>query len=182
MIEKIRCDSLEVIKNVLKHLKKEDYLVVREASDNLIHCASIYQDPDSISLSVSIYGLSKMIEREKKINPRIVEVFEKIHVALEKRNNSVYSRLIKQLLLLISKVDDKVGKYIRRVINDAQIRKGFKIYEHGVSAGKTAELLGISQWELMKYIGKVRIPERYKDKIPLENRLSFVRELFGLKQ
>ena len=82
---------------------------------------------------------------------------------------------------MISKEDNKLQKYIRRVVNDAQIKKGFKIYEHGISLGKTAELLGISQWELMKYIGGVKLSDTVKDKIQLQHRLNYARELFNVQ-
>ncbi len=180
MEEQIRCDSLQVIKDVLRDLKKEDFVVIEETSDHVIHCASVFQDPTAISLSVSIFALAKMIQRKKKIIPKIYDILEEAKKALMEKNDSAYTQTLKKLIQVISQEDHKVQKYIKRVMNDAQIRKGFKLYEHGLSLGKTAELLGISHWELMKYIGNVKLPEVAPDKISLVQRVKYVRSLFGV--
>lgn len=181
MEEQIRCDSLQVIKDVLRDLRKEDFIAIEEASDHVIHCASVYQDTSAISLSVSIFALAKMVQRKKKIIPKIYDILEEAKNALMEKNDSVYIQALKKLIQVISQEDHKVQKYIKRVMNDAQIRKGFKLYEHGLSLGKTAELLGISHWELMKYIGNVKLPEIVPDKISLAQRIKYVRSLFDVR-
>ena len=44
--------------------------------------------------------------------------------------------------------------YIQDVLKKAAINKGSRIYEHGVSMGQTAKLLGITPWELAEYSGQ----------------------------
>ncbi len=56
---------LNVLKKARLALKSDDYIEVKNLSNRVIHSASINQDPDSISLAVVIYSLSKIIEREK---------------------------------------------------------------------------------------------------------------------
>lgn len=181
MEEQIRCDSLQVIKDVIKNLKNEDFIAIEEVSDHIIHCASVYQDSSAISLSVSVFALAKMVQRKKKILPHIYEILENAKNALLEKNDPAYLQALKKLIATISQEDHKVQKYIRRVMNDAQIKKGFKLYEHGLSLGKTAELLGISHWELMKYIGNVKLPEITVEKISLPLRLKYVRTLFNVR-
>ena len=43
----------------------------------------------------------------------------------------------------------------------ASINKASRIYEHGISLGKTAQLLGITQWELTEYTGQKREEKPY---------------------
>src|SRR3989338_519405 len=118
MIEQIRCDSLQVIKSVLKELKKGNFASIRESSDHIIHCASIYQDVNSIRLSVSVYALSKMLERNKEITPLLFEQLELLNTLLSKRDYEGYGTELKKLLEMLSKEDNKLQKYIRRVVND----------------------------------------------------------------
>ena len=59
-------------------------------------------------------------------------------------------------------------------------KPGAHSFEHGISLGQTAQLLGISQWELMKYIGHTKITEGVTEKVSVRTRLKYVDELFGL--
>ena len=47
--------------------------------------------------------------------------------------------------------------YIKDVFRKAEINKASRIYEHGISMQKTAELLGISIFELAEYAGSTGI-------------------------
>ena len=80
---------------------------------------------------------------------------------------------------LIGKIDEKLELYIEEVIEKSKIKKGSIIYEHGISVGKVAELLGLSTWELMNYIGKTTIADAGRERINVERRLAFARELFA---
>ena len=68
--------------------------------------------------------------------------------------------------------------YVQEVINQAQIKKGSKLCEHGLSCSKSAEILGISQWELMNYIGKTKLSEEEHDIVDLRTRIDYARGLF----
>jgi len=53
------------------------------------------------------------------------------------------------------------------------------LYEHGLSIGKTAELLGINKWELMEYAGRTGISDVQENiTISMKDRIKFVRGLF----
>jgi hypothetical protein len=54
----------------------------------------------------------------------------------------------------ITKVSKDLKYYIQDVFRKAQINKASKIYEHGISMEKTANLLGITVWELANYAGQ----------------------------
>ena len=67
---------------------------------------------------------------------------------------------------------------MQEVIEEAKIKKGYKLHEHGISLGRTAEILGISQWELMNYVGKTKISD--VDIVPTDvvQRLKLARGIF----
>ena len=62
------------------------------------------------------------------------------------------------------------------MLDAARIKKGSKMHQHGISMARTAELLGITQWELQDYIGK---QQEWKIKeMPVLKRLKIAREMF----
>ena len=80
----------------------------------------------------------------------------------------------------ISKADSTLDLYIQHVIDEANVKKASKIYDHGISLGQTAQLLGISHWELMRYVGHTKIPEGVIEKVNIKVRLNYVYGLFGM--
>ena len=89
-------------------------------------------------------------------------------------------RSIKNKLDIIDRLDTKLKNYIKEVIKDSQIARGSRLYEHGISLGRTADLLGISKWELIEYSGKTGISE-IREGITLseDKRLRIARGLFN---
>ena len=64
-------------------------------------------------------------------------------------------------------MSSKFKAYVQDVFAKASINKASKIYEHGISMGKTASLLGVSQYELANYAGTKDISDA-----PLGNTLN----------
>ncbi len=180
----IKKDILAILSDTIEILKvKEEKGIaeMKELSNHVIHNASIFQDEDSISIAILIYSLSKIIERkDKELNySNILNQLKASYTFLEKSNTDNYRKTIKRLFKFISTVDTKLKLYIEEVINQAQIKKGSKIYEHGISLARASEILGISQWELMFYIGKTKIPDVYEvELISLKKRLNYTKSLF----
>ena len=69
--------------------------------------------------------------------------------------------------------------YIHEVINQAQIKKGCKLCEHGISIARASEVLGISQWELMHYIGKTTLIDQFSEPVNVTKRLKIARSMFS---
>ena len=180
MIEKVRKDIIAVLEHVIQSLEKNDVLNLRELSNNIIHCASIYQDEYSISTAVIVFALSKIIQRKNYIDMRIITLLKRAVHHLRKYKVNKYSQDIKKLMTHISKADSKLDLYIQHVIDEANVKKASKIYEHGISLGQTAQLLGISHWELMRYVGHTKIPEGVIEKVNIKVRLNYVYGLFGM--
>ena len=88
----------------------------------------------------------------------------------------------RDLLKNIGMIDKKLTWYISAVLERAKIVKGSKLYEHGLSVGKAAALLGISQYELMSYIGKTKIIDIYAEEVvPVAKRLAYAKKLFDIQ-
>lgn len=181
---KIRQDALEAVQRIIEILKTKedkDILELKELSDHTIHNASIFQDECSVSLAVLVYALSKIMTRYPQESYEYKEILKLFLVEkdnLEKDDENSFNGTMKRLFSLISKIDSKLDMYVQEVINNAQIKKGSKLCEHGVSCAKSAEVLGISQWDLMNYLGKTKIVE-YAPGVDLKSRLKFARRLFS---
>jgi len=183
MEEKIKKDILNVLVKSLQATKKEDVKEIKEQSNHIIHNASIYQDRDSILVSVILYSISKVLERAEEKN-KIKLVISKIKIHLEgairflKIDNKIkFEQELKHLNLELNKLDPKLKLHIKEVFEKAKVNKASRLYEHGISAGRTADLLGITTWELMEYSGATGISEKgvtksVKDRIKIARNLN----------
>lgn len=182
MDEVVKKDVLSVLSDAVRILEVEeerDVSELRELSNHTIHNASIFQDEDSVSIAILIYSLSKVIERrEGRMNYKILlKLVMDAKTNLEQSRVDEYRKIIRRLFNFISTIDNKLKLYIEEVINQAQIKKGSKLYEHGISMARAAEILGISQWELMFYVGKTRMTD-IKGGVNVRERLNYARGLF----
>ena len=179
----VKKDALQILNKVISILKtKEDKNIteLKDLSNHTMHNASVFQDECSVSIAVLTYSLSKIIERDQdgRYYPVISALLEKAARYLQKDEEYNYHHTIKKLFSEISKIDNKLKLYIQEVINQAEIKKGCKLCEHGLSTARASVILGISQWELMNYIGKTKINEDVHDVIDIRTRLKHARSLF----
>ena len=188
MQKEVRIDILRVLKKIQPLLKKEDIAKIKSLSNHTIHNASLFQDTDSVSISVIIFSLSKILNRPRlENNPAITKFKETITAeffvaksSLEKNNEKEYKDTIKRIFQHISRFEKKFGMYITQVLEHAKIKRGGRIYEHGFSVGKAAQLLGIYKWELMSYLGETKISSFAKDtSTSARERINFTRRLFS---
>lgn len=182
MDEVVKKDILKVLSDVSAILEVEeekDIAELRELSNHTIHNASIFQDGDSVGIAILIYSLSKVIERrEGKMNYKVLlKLIDEAKRDLESNRIDGYRKVIKKFFKFISTIDSKLKLYIEEVINQAEIKKGSKLYAHGISLGRAAEVLGISQWELMFYIGKTKLTD-VRGGVGVKERLNYARGLF----
>lgn len=184
MIDEVKKDILAVLEETLKAFNEGNYGSLRDISNHIIHNASIFQDKDSVSIAVIIFSLYKIASRsegrEGKVLGSIIKMIKESYGLLCDGRADDYSTLVKKVFAAISSLDRRFGFYIEEVINQAEIKKGSKMYEHGVSAARASEVLGISEWELMNYVGKTIIPEVEKEPFDVKARVSFAKGLFGV--
>jgi len=182
MDEVVKKDILNVLSDavgILKVEEEKDFSELRELSNHTIHNASVFQDEDSVSIAILIYSLAKVIERrEGSMNYKaILKLIIDAKKNLEQNRIDAYRKLIRKLFDFISSLDSKLKLYIEEVINQAEIKKGSKLYAHGISMARAASILGISQWELMFYVGKTKLTD-VKGGVGVRERLNYARGLF----
>jgi len=179
----LKRDIISVLTKALSLIKKQDFLALKGLSNHVIHDASILQNKDSIQIAVVVYALAKILEREKEhghsVSSHINILIEKALNHLVDNDEEDYRNEIKNLLKKISDTDQQLFMYIQRVIEKANVVKGSNLYKHGISLGRASEILGISQWELMSFVGKTRIADEEKI-TDVTKRLSFAKKLFGI--
>lgn len=176
---------LDIFLNVKKAILNNDILTLRNLSNRTIHSSSIYQDEYSISIAVIVYSLSKIFERADYKSMDSWGIFYKACLnfidgcisSLKRNDLASFSNSLKNFVNAINKLDKKLRDYVKQVIEDSKINKASRLYEHGISIGRTAELVGISAFELSEYIGNTGIAEHGISGKVIE-RLKFARGLF----
>ena len=184
MHEIIKKDIIAVLSDLIEILKvKEDSdtAEIRELSNHVIHNSSVFQDEDSISVAVLIYSLSKIIERKQKEldYSKISSMLNSSTSSLKDNDDENFRKSIKNIFNFIRTIDEKLKLYIHEVINQAQIKKGCKLCEHGISVARASEVLGISQLELMHYIGNTTLIDKFSEPVHVSKRLNIARSLFS---
>lgn len=177
----IKTDILNVINNSLIFIENNDYVSLKDLSNHVIHNASIFQDKYSINIAVIIYSISKIFKKAKEIDPKLKNLIIRLKENLEKNNLKQYETLVKDIYKTIAKNNTKFRFYVEEVIELAQVKKGSKIYDHGISLSQSANILGISQWELMDYIGKTKMEDNFQNKEDIKAKLEFTRALFKVQ-
>ncbi len=184
MLPEVKNDILSVLSQLLAILRTKedkDALEVRELSNHVIHDATLFEDKDALSAAVLIYAFSKIMQRlgntldyREFITPLQNAVKE-----LTANDLQGYRALVRKVFSIISMKDSQVNLYVTDVLRHSQIKKGSTICEHGISCAKSAQMLNISQWELMQYLGKTMHSEHPLGGHDIRTRLKYARELFS---
>lgn len=183
----IKRDILAVLNElaeILKVREESDVVKIKELSNHVIHNASIFQDEDSVSVAILIYSLSKIIERRQKYldYDRVIGMLDSCILSLSGDEDELFRRSIKNIFSFIRTLDQRLSLYISEVVNQARIKKGCKLCEHGLSIARASEVLGISQWELMHYLGKTTLIDKLSkpgEPANVLKRLKIARGLFS---
>jgi hypothetical protein len=174
----VKEDIITILGEAILIIKSKEIYGLRDLSDHVIHNASIFQDEDSISTAVIIYALFKLFKSTSTIDKSIVLHLEKARLNLAAGDEEEYKKTIKRLFSLITQKDSKTRIYVKEVIEHALIKKGSRIFEHGISLGRVSDLLGISQWELRNYVGQTNISDSFDDFTDVRKRIKFTRKIF----
>ena len=182
--EAVKKDLLKVLKKAQRYINSGNSRKLKHLSDYTIHNASIFQDSDSLSMAVVIYAISKLLERwgfDSEYAEEARNLLGSMLFSLEEDNTDEYRDKMNKVSEFAASADKKFRLYVDKVMEKAQIKKGSKLYEQGISAARSADLLGIGQWELVSYIGKTRIHDEVEKITGVEQRLQFARALFEEK-
>jgi len=182
-----RKNILSILRNTKKAIKTDDVLLLKESSNKTIHCASMYKDPDSVAIAVTVYALSKIVERKKYTQykewpsffKRVSKDIDKAIANLEKKNFKGFHDSMKNIRMAVNALGGHLKLYIQDVFRRAKISKASRLYEHGISRSETSELLGITQWELADYVGKTGIADvNLSITMSIRERIKKARRLF----
>ncbi len=158
---------IDILKNARSAMERRDAVLMKHLSDRTIHTSSIYGDPDNVAVAVVIYALSKIVERGKyesyKSWPFFIDICLKgltsSAEAIEREDIEGFRNAIASINKAISRISGHLKDYIEDVFRKASINKASRIYEHGISMKQTADLLGVTVFELAEYVGKTGIAD-----------------------
>ncbi len=178
----------EVIEGAKEALIAKDVVKLRDLSNQTVHQAATHQDEGCITLAVLIYALSKLIERRDynkiknwdKFTKKIISFMSLAVSALKEGKEDKYKGYLEMSRKSLASISLNLKPYIQEVIRKAAIHKASKIYEHGISMGATAKMLGITQWELAEYTGQKQVADNpYAEKIDVKKRAKMALEFFS---
>jgi len=182
MNQEIRKEVLAILDRAVEILavtEIRDIIELKQLSDKTLEASSLFQDHDSITVGVLIYALAKTFERDSEdVNHKLI--LKKVICArdsLKKNDLDTFRICTKELLDIIQKADYRFKHFVQHVLEKAKINKGSKLFARGISMARVAELLNISHWELMNYIGKTQISERDSPGVPIRARIRLTRSL-----
>jgi len=158
---------LRIMEETKKAIAKGDIFAIKNLSNQTINTASLTQDPDNITVAVIVYSLSKILGRQdyhklpdwEKFKIVFTSAVDGTIAGLKENNEKIVSDYLEKIRAAIDKLSGKLKIYIQDVFRKARINKASRIYEHGISMGQTAKLLGITQFELASYAGQTGIPD-----------------------
>jgi hypothetical protein len=183
MLQEVKEDIGDVLRKVIAILEtkeEKDALEMKELSNHVIHDATLFEDQDAVSIAVMIHALAKLIEHSPQTFSYrdFLALLKNCLHELEMNDLQGFHGIIRKIYALIERYDSKLNLYATDVLHHAQIKKGCKVCEHGVSCAKSAQLLDVSQWDLLQYLGKTTHADIDNDGHDIRTRLGIVRRLF----
>lgn len=175
----------EILGQAQQALKQQNAFALKEISNQTVHCSSCFQDPGTTTMSVIIYTLSKIVERQETLQIKHwPEVTKKIQSylllaqqAVKAGKEAQFESYMQRIRTTLTSLSLNLKPYMQNLLEKASINKAGKIYEHGISIGKTAELLGISPWDLSPYANQRDNP--YHATINTKTRVQTAEEFFA---
>lgn len=150
---------LRILEETKQAIKEGNAIKLKELSNQTVHTSSITQDGDNITIAVMVYALSKILERTEyqslpgwdRLYRLILDSINNLIIAVNENDQKKIKKYLTSWRKSIEKLSGKLKFYIQDVFRKAEINKASKIYEHGISMGKTASLLGLTLFELVSY-------------------------------
>jgi uncharacterized protein YihD (DUF1040 family) len=178
---------LRILKETKIAFKNNDSYKLKQLSNQTTNTSSLTQDLDNISVAVIVYSLSKIVERENyKELPGWKNFYSKINLYLdksiqdiEKKDYDNFKKDFKKIRGSIENLSGKLKKYIKELFRNAEINKASRLHEHGISMEQTAQILGITLYELADYVGKTGIADVPESKtMNIKTRIKLAERFF----
>jgi len=179
---------LKILREAKQFIEEDKANELKSLSGQTINTAAVSQDADNIVIAVLVYSLGKVMERA---HYREMEGWSTFYEAIIKNLSEAVSKLEKEdiagarnnlgeIRQSLNEIEGNLGRYIKDVFRKAEINKAFKLYEHGLSSAATAELLGVSLWDMASYIGQSHIGDsKIAVSLPAGERVKIAEEIFG---
>jgi hypothetical protein len=182
--------KISVLEGTKQALLEKNASWLRELSNQTIHCASVHQDSGSIVTAVLVYSLSKLVERKDfakikgwdKMVHDLSELFTLAIKAAMENEEEEYNKNMGRAREVLDSFGS-IKKYVDDVMRKAAVNKAAKVYEHGISLGQAASLLGLTNWELAEYTGQGKTAEnKYNETISEKERAKTALDFFEVKE
>ncbi len=179
---------LRILREAKRFVEGDNAAGLKSLSNQTIHAAAIYQDGDNVVVAVLVYSLGKVLERD---NYRSMEGWDYFYKTVVRNLDLAIRALgrgdvenarvcLGRIRNSLNEIDGGLGDYIKDVFRKAEINKAFKLYEHGLSSEKTAELLGVSLWDMASYIGQSHIGDAHASvSMDVKERVGIAEGVFG---
>ena len=179
---------LRILKETRRAIDEHDSYKIKKLSNQTIHSATISQDPDNIIVAVIVYSIGKIVEREhyhempgwRNFYSSLVSSWDSAIDNLDNNKLKSFRADLGKIRNSLNKISGNLREYMKDVFRKAEINKALKIYEHGLSAEKTADLLGVSLWDLSSYIGQSSIANSsVSESLPVKKRIKYAEDMFS---
>lgn len=182
-----RSHIITVLQGIKEALKKQDAMKLKELSNQTIHTAASSQDSGSTAIGIISYSLSKLIERRdnkriKNWDSFIQKFNSAIDLAIkaaEEDNLEAFEYHVINARKAIVSASPNLKNYIEEILKKSSINRANKLYEHGISLGQTAKLLGLTQWEISEYAGQSKTDEYVASPLSAKERAKMAMEFFS---
>ncbi len=183
-----RDNVLKIFSETKEAVAKGDAAKIKNLSNKTTNTAALTHDPDNIAAAVVVYALSKILEREDyhqlqgwdEFYKSYLGSIDRIILSIQKKDDEAYRKNIELIRNAIGKLSGKLKDYISDVFRKASISKASRLYEHGISMEKTANLLGITQFELAEYAGQGKHSDVSESKtVDVNSRIKYIMGMFS---
>ena len=179
---------LRILRKTRQFIEEDNAYELKGLSNQTVHSATISQDPDNIVVAVLVYSIGKVLERDhyrdmegwSDFYEAVIKNLRLAVKSLEKGNMDNTRIYLGRIRNSLNRISGDLSRYIKDVFKKAEINKAFKLYEHGLSTEKTAELLGVSLWDMASYIGQSHIGDaKVAITMPVNERVKIAEEIFS---
>lgn len=175
--------DIDLAISILETSEQSDLEKLKELSDHTIKDVALYKNMDAISLAVLVYSVYKVLPCITDEN--LKNILAELKSAKKYLNESKFGRYnssLETLFKIVKTCSSKLSVHLQDVLHAAKIKKGTTLLEHGLSASRTADLMGISKWELLDYTGQTNVMEVSEEIVSAKKRVSLALDIFAGKQ
>jgi len=178
---------ITVLKEAKEAAKRGDVAALKKLSDQTIHSTAIHQDTDNVLVAIIVYSLGKLIERKHNYSHKdfdnylsyFLKTLDFSRVCIKKDDCDSFRNRVAEMMR-VPGLSEEIRKSVQSVFHKARINKASKIYEHGISMGATAKLLGVSIWDLTGYTGQKGVADtKLGATVDVRTRVKNAMEIFS---